>query len=96
MFHKVLYYFLGFLKTNLPKIYVEAVYMIYEWIVRYECNGMFAAIEEIYKKSCVEKIYFFAEMNRSCFSIKQNKSYFQISINISSICTISHGTGLNW
>ncbi|XP_062704928.1 uncharacterized protein LOC115265658 [Aedes albopictus] len=98
------YYFLGISKPNLAKIYGKAVSTIYEWIGRYERDGLFRRKqrERIYKKFCVEKREWLVNLYRNepilfLDEAKQKfQSYFQVSISVSAICTILHESGLSW
>lgn len=98
------YYFLGISARNLAEIYGKAISTIYDWIGRYERDGVFRRKqrEQIYRKFCLEKREWLVNLYRKepilfLDEARQKfQQHFQISISVSSVCTILHEAGLSW
>lgn len=98
------HFFLGIAKKDLAVIYGKSRSTIFEWFSKYEKNGFYRRKqrEQVFKKFNTimrEWLVHLYQIEPFLFLDEAKQRFqqqFQLSISVSSICTILHDSGLSW
>lgn len=98
------HFFLGVTKKNLSVIYGKSLSTIYSWIQKFESDGIYRRKKrvQVFKKFQAEMRFWLVDLYRKHPLLfldeakERFQSHFNITISISSVCTILHEAGLTW